>query len=85
MRATVLSQMQWAEPPDDPDRGPNWRKWREAAAAQDPPPLPVPSASISGRPNGTLAVPTGAGTVSSPEFCRSLRGFVAFKAPKPSS
>jgi hypothetical protein len=86
MRATVLEQMHWPEPSDDPDRGPNWRKWRAAAIAQDPPPLPTMDLDrkrLNGTApgTGTLAVPRGTPTLAPPELCRSIRGFVAFKAP----
>ena len=70
----------WAEPLDDSDHGPDWRKWRKGLSDLDTSQLCTPAA-VDGRKNSlTSHVSGAASTKSPPAFCRSARGFTCFKA-----
>jgi hypothetical protein len=75
LRGCVAAQLGWPAPPDDPDHGPSHRAWEDAVARAElasAPPTPARE-----RVDPLAAAP------ASPALCRSIRAFVAWKAPGP--
>lgn len=76
MRGLIL-RAGWAPPPDDPDHGPDWRKWRNGLSDAD---VSMPSTpATDGRKNSFNSSMSSALPVAQ-AICRSTRGFTCFKS-----
>lgn len=76
----MLLRAGWTEPLDDPDHGPDWRKWRAGLSDLDTPQLRTPAAADGRKNSFTSSASAAASTVTPTALCRSARGFTCFKA-----